>query len=129
MLALCVLFTPARAQLIQGGIDGLVTDTTDAAIVGAEVNIMNEATGQIRDTTTGASGNYSFPTVNTGSYSVTVRSDGFQASTTTGVVVSQNNVTRINARLEVGQITEVVTVEASAATLQTDRAEVRQEVT
>ncbi len=129
VLAALLLAPTAQAQLIQGGIDGLVTDTTDAAIVGAEVTITNEATGQVRDTTTGVAGNYSFPTVNTGIYSVTVRSEGFQASTTTGVVVSQNNVTRINARLEIGQLTEVVTVEATAATLQADRAEVRQEVT
>ena len=130
MLAIIGLIAPsATAQLIQGGIDGLVTDTTDAAIVGAEVTITNEDTGQVRETTTGAAGNYSFATVNTGNYTVTVRSDGFQASTTTGVVVSQNNVTRVNASLEIGQVTEVVTVEASAATLQTDRAEVRQEVT
>ena len=115
-----VLAAPtAFGQLIQGGIDGLVTDTTDAAIVGAEVTITNEATGLVRTSSTGASGNYSFPTVNTGSYSVSVQSDGFQAYLTTGVVVSQNNVTRVNARLEIGQITETVTVEASAATLQT----------
>lgn len=119
----------ASAQLIQGGVDGLVTDTTDAAIVGAEVTLTNEATGQVRTTSTGAAGNYSFPTVNTGTYSVNVQSEGFQAFTTTGVTVSQNNVTRVNARLEIGQITEVVTVEAQAAALQTDRAEVRQEVT
>ena len=130
LLAIGLLTGPvARGQLIQGGIDGLVTDSTEAAIVGAEVTITNEATGQVRTTSTGVAGNYSFPTVNTGSYSVTVRSEGFQASTTTGVVVSQNNVTRVNAQLEIGQVTEVVTVEASAATLQTDRAEVRQEVT
>ncbi len=119
----------AWTQLIQGGIDGLVTDTTDAAIVAAEVTITHEATGQTRVASTGAAGNYSFPTVNTGSYTVTVRSEGFQAFSTTGVVVSQNTLTRVDARLEIGQITEVVTVEASAATLQTDRAEVRQEVT
>ena len=130
LLAVALLVSPAaQAQLIQGGIDGLVTDTTDAAIVGAEVTITNEATGQVRNTTTGVAGNYTFPTVNTGTYSVSVRSEGFQVSTTTGVIVSQNNVTRVNARLEVGQVTEVVTVEATAATLQTDRAEVRQEVT
>ncbi|MDE0104810.1 MAG: TonB-dependent receptor [Bryobacterales bacterium] len=130
LLAIGLLTGPvAQGQLIQGGIDGLVTDSTEAAIVGAEVTITNEATGQVRSTSTGVAGNYSFPTVNTGSYSVSVRSEGFQASTTTGVVVSQNNITRVNAQLEIGQVTEVVTVEASAATLQTDRAEVRQEVT
>ena len=119
---------PASAQLIQGAIDGLVTDTTDAAIVGAEVQLSNEATGEVRSTTTGASGNYSFPTINTGTYTVTVRSEGFQAFTTTGITVTQNNLTRVDAKLEIGQITETVTVEAAAATLQTDRAEVRQEV-
>ncbi len=130
LLVLCTaLSPPATAQLIQGGVDGLVTDTTDAAIVGAEVTLENEGTGQVRNTTTGVAGNYSFPTVNTGNYMITVRSEGFQAFTTTGVVVAQNNVTRVNAQLEIGQVTEVVTVEASAATLQTDRAEVRQEVT
>lgn len=128
-LVLCLFAAQvAPGQLIQGGIDGLVTDTTDAAIVGAEVSITNEATGQVRSTTTGVAGNYSFPTVNTGSYSVRVQSEGFQAFSATGVNVTQNNVTRVNARLEIGQITEVVTVEAAAVTLQTDRAEVRQEV-
>ncbi|MYB51398.1 MAG: carboxypeptidase regulatory-like domain-containing protein, partial [Acidobacteriia bacterium] len=108
MLAIIGLIVPsAAAQLIQGGIDGLVTDTTDAAIVGAEVTITNEDTGQVRETTTGAAGNYSFATVNTGNYTVTVRSDGFQAYTTTGVVVSQNNVTRGTAGLELGAFTAV----------------------
>ena len=131
LLALCAILAPQAApgQLIQGGIDGLVTDTTDAAIIGAEVTILNEETGATRTGSTGAAGNYSFPTVSTGTYTVTVRSDGFQTFTTTGAIVSQNNVTRVNASLEVGQVTEVVTVEANAATLQTDRAEVRQEVT
>ena len=47
VLTLCVILTPAAsAQLIQGGIDGLVTDTTEAAIVGAVVSITNEDTGQ-----------------------------------------------------------------------------------
>ncbi len=129
VLALCIGASQVYGQLVQGGIDGLVTDITEAAIVGAEVSIMNEATGESRSSTTGASGNFTFPSVNTGSYSITVLSDGFQAFTTTGVMVSQNSSVRVNARLEIGQVSEVVTVEASTATLQTDRAEVRQEVT
>ncbi len=73
LLTIFLLAAPsAQAQLIQGGVDGLVTDTTDAAIVGAEVTITNEATGQVRSTTTGIAGNYTFPTVNTGIYSATI---------------------------------------------------------
>ncbi len=119
----------ANAQLIQGAIDGTVTDTTGAVIPGADVSISDDATGTSRTTSTGAAGNFSFPTIPTGTYVLTVQTDGFQTSTTTGVVVSANNITRVDAALEIGQITETVEVSATTATLQTDRAEVRQEVT
>ena len=119
----------ANAQLIQGAIDGTVTDTTGAVIPGADVSISDDATGTSRATSTGAAGNFSFPTIPTGTYVLTVQTDGFQTSTTTGVVVSANNITRVDAALEIGQITETVEVSATTATLQTDRAEVRQEVT
>ena len=106
-----------------------MTDETRAAIVGAQVSISNEATGEQRTTTTGAAGNFSFPTVNTGSYSLSVTSTGFQAYMVTGLTVSANSVVRHDISLQVGQISSTVTVEASAPTLQADRAEVRQEVT
>ena len=124
-----LLSLPASGQLIQGSIDGTVTDTTGAVIPGASVSLSNEATGEARETSTGAAGNYSFPTVNTGTYTVSVQSDGFSTSTTTGITVSANALTRVNAALEVGQVSETVEVQANAATLQTDRADVRQEVT
>ena len=123
------LMTPAaNAQLLQGAIDGNVTDSTQAAIIGAKVSITNEATNATRETVTNEAGSYSFPTIDTGSYTLTVNTPGFQAYVATGVTVSINAVLRMDVELEVGAVTETVTVEASAATLQTDRAEVRQEI-
>ena len=124
------LLTPAaNAQLLQGAIDGNVTDSTQAAIIGAKVSITNEATNATRETVTNEAGSYSFLTIDTGSYTLTVNTPGFQAYTATGLTVSINAVVRMDVELEVGAVTETVTVEASAAVLQTDRAEVRQEVT
>src|SRR5437867_10449239 len=60
---------------------------------------------------------------------ITVSLAGFQSYTQTDIAVVPNTIRRVNVTLTVGQITENVTVEASAAVLQTDRAEIRSEVT
>jgi len=128
-LLLSLTFAPAAsAQLLQGSIDGNVTDSSQAAIIGAEVTITNELTNAVRTTSTNEIGSFTFPTVNTGSYTVSVSSEGFQTYQQTSVGVSINNVTRVDIALEIGQITETVTVAASAATLQTSRADVQQNV-
>jgi hypothetical protein len=63
-----------QAQLLQGALEGNVTDASRATIVGAEVTITNEQTNAVRTTTTGAAGNYSFPTVAPGSYTLRLAS-------------------------------------------------------
>ena len=116
------------AQILYGTLLGNVTDGTGAVIPGAEITITNEGTGATREGSSNASGAYSFSTVATGSYRVEVRSAGFSTATTTGVPVAVNDVTRIDVALQVGEVTEVIEVTATAAQLQTDRAEVRTEV-
>ncbi|HSG99294.1 MAG TPA: carboxypeptidase-like regulatory domain-containing protein, partial [candidate division Zixibacteria bacterium] len=108
---------------------GNVIDSTRAAIVGAKVTVVNNQTNLTRETVTNEAGGYSFPTVATGTFTLTATAPGFQTFVQNNISVAPNSVTRVNITLEVGQVTETVTVEASAATLQTDRAEVRQEVT
>ena len=117
-----------QGQILQGSIDGNVFDNSRSAIVGAQVTTTQEETGASRASITNESGGYSFPTLQPGPYTVTVQANGFQTYTETGVPVTINNVTRVDAVLQVGQVTETVTVEASIATLQSDRAEVRDEI-
>lgn len=118
----------ARAQLLQGALDGNVTDTTGASIPGAQVTAENEQTGLSRQAETNAVGAFSLPTLPPGTYTLEVVFEGFQTSRQTGIDVQPNSVARVNVKLEVGAVTETLEVSAAAATLQTDRAEVRQEL-
>ena len=117
------------AQILQGSIEGNVTDASGAAVPGAQVTVTNEQTASTRNGEANEVGAYSFPTVNSGTFTIRVSMEGFQTAEQTGVMVRPNAVTRVDMTLQVGQVSETVTVESTAAVLQTDRAEVRQEVT
>jgi carboxypeptidase family protein len=66
-MLLAAWVSTARGQT-QGGISGLVTDSSDAAIPGATVTVTNTATSGMRTTTTNADGLYSFPSLPPGVY-------------------------------------------------------------
>ena len=117
-----------RGQLLQGNIDGNVTDTSQAAIPGATVRATNKESNFARETQTGANGEYTLTTLPPGTYTVTVTSNGFQTFNLTGVTVAAETISRVDVALTLGQVKESVTVEATAATLQIDRADVRSEL-
>src|SRR5579859_2807868 len=127
-LVVAFLAVPASAQVFYGSIVGAVTDPSGAAVPNASVNITNTNTGQSRDVKTDSGGRYSLPDVQAGNYDIKVTAPGFRPIDKTGVAVSINTVTRVDAALEVGQLTEQVTVEASAVALQTDKADVHTEI-
>ncbi|MBI1983425.1 MAG: TonB-dependent receptor, partial [Acidobacteria bacterium] len=118
----------AKGQVLYGSIVGTVTDQTGAVVPGATVTITNTATGQSRGGTTDAAGVYSIPNLQEGNYDVSVTASGFKSYTQTGVRISINTVTRINASIQVGAVTESITVEASAAVLQTETSDVKVEL-
>jgi hypothetical protein len=123
------LSIPAHGQLLQGSITGNVFDPSGSAIPGAEVEAVNANTGIHRKAVTNATGQYSFPTVNPGVFTITVTKEGFRTTVKKGVDVAINTLTRADVTLQLGRVTEAVTVTAETATLQADRAEVRGEVT
>lgn len=125
LLVAFLVTVPAAAQILYGGLVGNVTDTTQAAVPGAAVTVTNEQTGATRTGSTNEAGIYQFPTLDPGSYTVAIRAGGFRTYGKTGVVVPANVTTRVNATLEVGEVTEQVTVEAGVVALQTEGAEVR----
>jgi len=130
VLVALMLVAPAMGgQLLQGTIDGNVTDSSQAAIPGATVTARDQQTNFTRETKTNAVGGYSLSGLPPGTYTIAVNSPGFQSYTETGIAVVPNTIRRVDVTLTVGQVTESVTVEASTAALQTDRAEIRSEVT
>jgi len=126
---LFVAWSPrAGAQVLYGSLVGNVGDESGAAVPGATVTIRNKETGAAREATTDASGAYRFDTVQPGTYSLTVQLTGFRSFTRPDIPVTLNTTARADARLQVGQLTESVTVSGEHALLQTDRAEVRSEL-
>jgi hypothetical protein len=128
LLVLVLTGVPAYAQVLYGSIVGNVVDPSEAPVPGATVTVTQKETGLSRSTTTSELGSYSFPNLPAGTYEVRVSKSGFQTYTRSDVAVTINSVARVDVTLAVGAVTETVTVAASAAVLQTDRAEVRAEV-
>src|SRR3954454_12265448 len=121
--------TCSRAQLLQGTLTGNIVDSSQAALPSATVAAENQGTRLTRETATNSDGEYTLATLPPGTYTVTVRANGFTLHTQTGVQVNANEVTRINVTMTVGQVNESVTVSAQATALQADRADVRTDLT
>src|SRR5271165_3159265 len=128
LLACIAAIQPASAQIVYGSIVGSVEDQTGAVIPGATVTITNAETGVAREGSSDSEGRYSFPNVLPGRYTIKVVAKGFKTTNTNDVEVSPTSVARFTLKLEVGQLSEQVTVEASAALLQTDKADTHSEI-
>ncbi len=128
-LVLALLPTAAEAQVLYGSIVGNVKDPTGAAVPGATVTITHRQTNQARRTITNDTGAYTFSTVSSGSYSIQVAAPGFTTFVQEQMMVAINDVTRVDVTLKLGSVSETVVVTAETATLQTDRSDVRAEIT
>ena len=115
---------PAPAQVLYGSIVGTVTDQANAVVPKAAVTVTNAATGLSRRVDADETGYYSVPNLPEGAYDVSVTAPGFKVVTQKGVAVSINNVTRADVSLQVGALTDSVTVEATAVSLQTTKTDV-----
>jgi len=120
--------TAIYAQVLYGSLVGNITDATNAALPGATVTVLHTETKTTREVVTDAAGAFRFPTLQTGTYDVTVSMTGFQTFTRSGAEVTLNSVTRVDAALRIGQLTETVTVSSERPLLQTDRSELRHEL-
>ena len=98
---------------------GTVADTTGAVIPGVSVTFTHVETGTDSLTQTNETGSYRSNPLRIGTYLVTVESDGFKTYSGSGVSLSIGDVRELNVALEVGAVTEVIEVEASAPLLQT----------
>jgi hypothetical protein len=116
--------TRASAQVLYGSIVGTLTDETGAVIPKASVTVTNASTGLSRQATTDDAGYYSIQNLLEGVYDLSVTASGFRPYTQKGVTVSINSVTRVDANIKVGAVTEQVSVEASSVLLQTTKSDV-----
>src|SRR5258705_2704663 len=112
----------AIAQTGTSRITGRVADTKQASIAGASVTVTNEATGVTQTQTTTEAGLYSFDSLPVGKYAVTVEQSGFKKFQSNGNQLEVNTPLTVDAVMEIGQVSEVVTVQGGAEQLQTANA-------
>jgi len=113
VLALAIFFTSVYAQEFRGVINGLVTDPSENALTNARVTAKNQATNEQSSATTTQQGNYTIPFLIPGRYTVTVQAPGFKAATRENVEVRVSETVTANFQLELGAVTETVTVTAA----------------
>lgn len=125
MFALMLFSQPLKIMAQSAGkLTGIATDSSGAAIPGAHVLLTERSTKTEYKAVTSSQGIYTFPEVAPGVYDVLVSAPNFKQYTQNGVVVEVAQTTTVNAALQVGSATEVVTVNSDASQLQTETSEV-----
>lgn len=122
--AAAILAGALLAQNESASLTGVVTDSSGAVVPGTAVRLVNGETGEAYQTSTNDSGNYSFPLLKPGSYSLTAERAGFRQFRQNGIVLQTGVPARVDLKLEVGDVGDRITVEASAPLVQSESAAV-----
>ena len=109
----------AFAQQGTAALNGQVTDATGSAMATSKVQALNVSTNVTYSAETNESGLYNFPTLPNGTYQVTVSKEGFQQLVRPGVELHVSDVITLNFPLQVGSVTQTVTVEGGAPLVET----------
>jgi len=127
-LLLLVLAMPMPAQTLYGSIVGLVEDPSGSVVPNAKVSATNKGTGLQLEATTDATGQFTIVNVPQGQYDLKIAAAGFKAAARTDLNVTVNTISRVDFKMEVGQVSDVVNVTADATQLQTDKADTHTEI-
>src|SRR5262245_54166945 len=118
ILLICWAAIPCMAQ--NAALVGTVKDAQQARIPGAMVTLKNVDTGVEATTLSDETGSYEFPAVRPGNYSVKVEEPGFRPFVQTSVVLAIGERARVDATLQVGDVSAEISVVAATATVQTE---------
>src|SRR5579859_3462305 len=116
VLSLMAAFAfPASAQLTEATLKGVVTDTGGRVLAGSPINAKSENTGQSRTAVTDGSGGFLMPELPPGTYTISVAISGFKTFEQKGLQLNVGQTTNIDIQLQVGEVQEVVEVQADEA--------------
>lgn len=118
-LALLLLVGSTWAQEYRATLLGVVTDPTGAAVPAAQVTVTNTETGVRAATKSNTDGNYVIPFIVPGTYRLRVEHEGFKTYERSPIALRVNDRVRIEVALEMGQVSDQVTVTAQAPLLET----------
>jgi Carboxypeptidase regulatory-like domain len=112
------------AQAVYGSLTGVITDSTGAVIPGAKVTITSVERQTSDQVESNESGIYSKERLLPGAYEVKVEKDGFKQAVISSVVVNLDAKTQLNVALQLGEVSDTITVTGEGVLLKTDRADV-----
>jgi hypothetical protein len=121
---LVLTITALSAQQITATVTGIATDPSGAVLPDVLVKVSNLATGVARETSTDASGTFSVPFLPAASYSLTATAKGFRTFQIDSFVLQVGQTARVDLRLEIGDVSQTLSVSGDAAALQTESASV-----
>lgn len=119
----CASYSVARAQTPTGAFAGVVMDPSGARVSGARVSIINRDSGLTRNLTTSTEGDYSAAALPSGVYRVTAEAEGFRLVELTATVEA-GTTTTLNLTLQIGDVTEKVTVDDAGPLIHYDQHQV-----
>ena len=128
ILCLCFFVSLGISQTTSTEILGTITDSTGAVVPGAKITLLRVATGERRETASGPTGDYSFPLIEIGEYTVTAQLKGFKTQTRSGITLQLQQKARVDIELTVGEAAEAVEVVATGIQLKTEDVAVGQVV-
>ena len=114
------------AQTATGSITGSVTDASGAVVSGAKVSLLEQETNLSREQLTNTTGVFEFRALPRGNYTVEAEMQGFKKEQIRGVQLTVAQTLQLDIKLELGQVTDSVTIEASAAQIQASEASLAQ---
>ncbi len=127
-LWLCAGFFAAEgavyAQQTSATLVGTLTDANGAVVQGAQVKVVNLATGAARTATTDESGNFSLPFLPAGEYEVTISAQGYKTKKIDRLTLQVSQTLRQDFAMEVGAVSETVNIMATGVQLQTENSTV-----
>ena len=128
-LLILTLSSPLRAQQIgRAAVTGIVSDSSGAVIPSVQVTATHVATRVAFKTSTNETGTYSIGSLPIGEYAIVFAASGFKELSRSGLSFTSGQIARLDAVLEVGQVSERLTVTGEAALLETETAQVSKSV-
>jgi hypothetical protein len=119
VLAGLLLATAFAFAQVTTSVTGTVTDPSGAVVPNATLELINSETGAKREAKTDASGAYTFPQLNPGLYRLTAKASGFASAVINEVRLLVNTPATVNIKLEVGAVSDTISVSSDAVQLNT----------
>jgi outer membrane receptor protein involved in Fe transport len=129
LVVVCCIADASAAQIATATLDGTVRDETGGPLPGVSLMLKSTSTGATRTATTDVAGRYRIAALDPGTYDLRAELQNFKAAARTGIVLTVGGTTQVDLQMNLGTLSEVVTVESQAPLIEPNKMDVSRVVT